>query len=220
MKIQLKDKTITTRKWKGKDKRAFVKLMQEPSPNEREIMQTLVYNCIEEEVTLSPDEFKFVISQIRANSLGEEIKYNFYCTECDQTHERSYNISDIIRGVYKEGNVITSGDIVITLGEVRNKEYYLEKVKDGNIYDFFLRIADINGNDTFDLEYLIDYFDELDIDILDDILSQYDELKFKIDDLNTFECDCGHSEVYRFDELPEFFPSSWFDEDSILSTFV
>lgn len=219
MKIQLKNKEITIRKWKGKDKREFIKLMQEKTPNEVSIMNALVYDCIEEDVTLSPEEFKYVLSQIRAKSLGEEITYNFYCTECGETHERKYNISDIMRPVFEDVNFISHGGINITLGEIKNKEYYLNKIQEGNIYDFLLRIEDINGNDAFDLDYLIDFFDDLDIDVLDEILKQYDKIKFKIDDVNTFECDCGFKEDYKFDEIPEFFPSDWFNDDSIMSSF-
>lgn len=226
MKLNLKDKTITIRKWKGKDKRNFMKLMQQPSPDETKIMQALVYNCIEEvdgkpgnDTILSTDEFKYVISMIRSASLGDEIHYNFYCTECSETKERTYNITDIIRGSFGEGNTITAEGVDIILGEIRNKEYYIEKIKEGNIYDFFLRIESINGNDSFDIDYLIDFFDELDIDVLDDVLGQYNEIRFKVDDINEFVCDCGHTEKFHFDELPEFFPSDWFNEESLISSF-
>lgn len=219
MKIQLKDQVITARKWKGKDKRNFMKEMQKQKPNEDKITKALVYDCIEEDVILSTDEFKYVLSMIRAESLGNEIKYNFYCTECDSTHERTYNITDIIRASYSDDSVISVGDININLGEIKNKEFYIEKIKEGKIYDFLLRINDINGDKTLDLDDLINFLDELDIDILDEILKKYDDIRFKVDDVNEFVCDCGHREKYHFDELPEFFPSEWFNDDSLVSSF-
>lgn len=219
-KIQLKDQVITFRKWKGKDKKNFMKEMNQPEPDEIKIMQALVYNCIEEQdVVLSTDEFKYVISMIRAASLGDEIEYNFYCTECEGIMERKYFITDIIKGTYGEGNQIEADGVSITLGEIRNKEFYAKKIQEGSIYDFFLRIKEINGNDSFDLEYLIDFFDDLDLDVLDDVLAQYDAIRFKVDDVNEFVCDCGHTESYHFDELPEFFPSEWFNEESLISSF-
>ena len=220
MKLNLKDRTITVRKWKGKDKRNFMKEMNQPEPSDERIMQTLVYNCIEEEdVVLSTDEFKYVISMIRAASLGDEILYNFFCTECENTVERKYFITDIIKGTYGEVNQIEADGVSITLREIRNKDFYIKKIQEGSIYDFFLRIKEINGNETFDLEYLIDFFDDLDLDVLDDVLKQYDNIRFKVDDVNDFVCDCGHTESYHFDELPEFFPSEWFNEESLISSF-
>lgn len=220
MKIKLKDQEITVRKWKGKDKKKFMNEMNQPEPDEAKIMQALVYNCIEEEdVVLSTDEFKYVISMIRSISLGDEIKYNFFCTECEETTERKYYITDIIRGTFGEGNTIEAEGVSITLGEIRNKEFYAKKIQEGSIFDFFLRIKEINGNDAFDLEFLIDFFDDLDLDVLDDVLKQYDAIRFKVDDVNDFVCDCGHTESYHFDELPEFFPSSWFNEDTLISSF-
>ena len=230
MKIVLKDKTLTVRKWKGKDKKRFMNLMQQPEPDEDQIMQTLVYNCIESavgpngvidinDIILSTDEFKYTISMIRSASLGDEIEYNFYCTECSETKKRIYNITDIIKGSFGDGESISADGVEIILGGIRNKEYYLEKLKEGSIFDFFLRIKSINGNDSFDLDFLIDFFDDLDIDIIDDVLGQYDDIRFKVDDVNEFVCDCGHTEKFHFDELPEFFPSEWFNEESLISSF-
>lgn len=220
MKIQLKDQEITFRKWKGKDKKNFMKEMSQPEPDEIKIMQALVYNCIEEkDIVLSTDEFKYVISMIRAASLGNEIDYNFFCTECENTVDRKYYITDIIKGKYGHGNTIQSKGVDITLGEIRNKEFYMKKIQEGSIFDFLLRIKEINGNDSFDLEFLMDFFDDLDLDVLDDVLQQYDDIRFKVDDVNDFVCDCGHTESYHFDELPEFFPSEWFDSESLINSF-
>lgn len=219
MKIQLKDQEITFRKWKGKDKKNFMKEMSQPVPDEIKIMQALVYNCIEEkDIVLSTDEFKYVISMIRAASLGNEIDYNFFCTECENTVDRKYYITDIIKGKYGHGNTIQAKGVDITLGDIRNKEFYMKKIQEGSIFDFLLRIKEINGNDSFDLEFLMDFFDELDLDVLDDVLQQYDDIRFKVDDINDFVCDCGHIESYHFDELPEFFPSQWFDSESLISS--
>lgn len=222
MEIKLKDKTIVTRKWKGKDKKNFIAEMIKEKPNEKEIMNTLVHDCIEtingkdykeykEKVAFSPDEFKYIISMIRSESLGDDVTYNFFCTACKQTSERIYHITDILRPKYEEGNTIYVDDIEIVIGEIKNPDFYYKKIEEDSIYDFLLRIESINGNESFSLDQLIEYFDDLDVKTLDEILIQFNKLKFKVDDLNEFVCDCSHREKFYFDEIPEFFPTEWFN---------
>ena len=61
------------------------------------------------------------------------------------------------------------------------------------------------------LDEIIDLFDNMDIDEFDNIFNQWEDIKFKIDDKYNVECpSCNDSVVYSFDEIPGFFPPSWF----------
>ena len=174
-------------------------------------MQSLVYDCITENVILSTEEFKYVLSRIRAFSLGENIDIDFYCSECGKQEIKTFKLIDIIRGTYKPLKEIKVKNVHIKLGEIKNKDFYIKKIQEDENFDFLLRIEEFNSDRTFTLEKLIDIIDNLDIDILTEILEIYEDHKFKIDDINVIECDCGFSEKYEFDELPGFFPESWFE---------
>ena len=78
MKIKLGNKELTIRKWKGRDKKKFMAAVNAELLDEQEITNSLVYDCIEEDVALSDDEFKYMLSKIRAYSLGEDISIEFY----------------------------------------------------------------------------------------------------------------------------------------------
>ena len=63
------------------------------------------------------------------------------------------------------------------------------------------------------LEDLEKKFDDLDIDVLTEVMRQFNEARFKIDDVNVVKCQCGKEQAYQFDELPGFLPESWFIEE-------
>lgn len=210
MKISVGNKELTIRKWKGKDKKQLLSEIKSNSIKAEAIMNALVYSCIEEDVALSSEEFKYVLSRIRAYSLGEDFEIEFHCNSCGNTYKRQFKLIDTVRPVFKELNEINVDGISIKLGSVKNKEFYVKKIQEDEIYDFLLRIQEINGNDAFTLNDLENIFDEMDIDTLTKIMRIYEECKFNIDDVNTVVCDCGKEQKYKFDEIPDFIPSDWF----------
>lgn len=216
MKIRVGSKDITIQKWKGKNKKDFIKLLKETDDSiecEEKMMDILVYSCIEEDVILSTEEFRYVLSRIRALSLGEEIEIEFYCDKCQEIFKQTFNIKDVINFSYKPLKEIKIPGAKIKLGEIKNKKIYTEKIAEDPVYDFLLRIESINGNTTFNLTELEEIVDSMDLDVYENVMSIYKEHKFKILDVNTVKCNCGNEMLFKFDELPGFFPDSWFDED-------
>jgi len=213
MEIQLGNKKLNIRGWKGKDKKAFLSSIKAEALDEKRVMESIVYECIEEKnVVLSIEEFKYVLVKIRAISLGEEIKINFYCRKCSELFEKTFLLKDIIKYSYKDLKEIKAPGVVIKLDEIKNKEIYIQKLKEDDLYDLLLRVKSFNGDDTFTLDELMDKFDDLDLSVLSNIIEQYEAAKFKVLDVNAVTCpSCQDVINYEFDELPEFFPSSWFN---------
>lgn len=210
MKIEVGGKNLEIRKWKGSDKKHFLAAMRKKDLDLNEVMHTLVYDCIEEKVALSPDEFKYVLSRIRAYSLGEEFIVEFYCDGCGNIFKRTFQLKDTVRCTYTPLHEINVQGVNIQLGEIRNKDFYITKLSEDLEYDFLLRISSINGNESFSLNELENIIDDIDIDILTDIYEIWEDHKFKMDDVNTVQCDCGKSHTYKFDEIPKFLPTEWF----------
>lgn len=211
MQIQVGDKTLNIRKWKGKDKKNFISALHKSDVSEKEIMNTIVYSCVEEDVVLSVDEFRYVLSRIRAISLGETIEIEFYCNECGNVHKQKFDLKDVIRYTHTPLSEIKVGDVHITLGDIKNRDAYIKRVGQDEIYDFLMRIETFNDDDAFTMESLVEKFDDLDLDVLEEIMGIFESSKFKVDDRNDVKCpECGHVETFIFDELPGFFPNSWF----------
>jgi len=216
MKIQVGNKTLNINKWKGRHKKEFLKALTADDDlfNNSELMNILVYSCIDEQnVILTDDEFRYVLSRIRAYSLGEDIDIEFYCPKCGNLYEKTFQIKDIIKYTYTPMKEIKVGDVEIKLCEIRNKEIFEKMTAENPDYEMLFKIQSFNGNDTFNLEQLEAMIDDLDVDVLDKIISIYEKNKFKIDDINVVTCTCGHETIYEFDELPGFFPASWFGEE-------
>lgn len=211
MKLSLGEKTITIRKWKGKDKKKFVNSLRVKNPDKKQIMDALVYDCIEEDVVLSAEEFRYVLSRIRAESLGEKFSVEFYCEECGSLFKKDFELKNTITFTYKPLKEIKVKDTTIKFGPIRNKDFYINKVSEDPDYDFMLRIESFNGDNTFTLAELEEKIDDLDLDILEEILRKYEESIFKVHDINTVKCNCGNELTYKFDSIPEFFPDAWFE---------
>lgn len=211
-KIDIGRTKLTARKWKGKDKKVFKALMKSAELHETELLQTLVYGCIEEDVILSVDEFKYVLSRIRAESFGEEYVVDFYCAECGDFHTQTFKLKDTVKYSFSKLDTIKVKDIRIKLGEIKNKEIYLKLIAEDDIYDLLLRVEMFNGDNTFTLESLVEKFDDLDIDILTQIIETFENSKFKVADENMITCPhCKAETLYKFDRLPNFLPDDWLE---------
>lgn len=210
MKLKLGNKTVTIRKWKGKDKKSLINALKSNENKEQSVINSLVYSCIEEDVILDVQETQYVLMHIRAISLGDHFNITLHCDECDTHSEHSCKISDKIRYSFIDKDVLQSGDVVVKIGNIKNKDFYLKKITEDSMYDLLLRVESFNGCDTFTLDELIEKFDDLDVDVLDDIINQWETTRFKVDDINEVECpNCHNKELYKFDAIPNFFPDSW-----------
>ena len=216
IKVPVGDKILTIRKWKGRDKIKFLNTIKneniDPEDLQNQLINSLVYDCIDENVVLSLDEFRYVLTKIRAYSLGEEIHYEFLCPNCQENFEKTLQLKDIIRYKYVPLKEIKVKDINIQLGKINNKETYMNLIEKDEMYDFILRIKSINENDAFTIEQLDEIINDIDIDVLEEILDIWESSKFKIDNINEVQCPhCEDKQLYEFDDLPDFFPKRWFE---------
>lgn len=216
--ITIRDKEVKFRKWKVKDKNKFLSnILEEPDNNI--IMNALVYDCLEDDnIALSLEEYKYVLSTIRKESISDDIEYEFTCPKCN--HEYTYNtkISEIMRMKAQKYGKISCKDVSFKMGEIKNKKLYLEAInivednREKEIIDFLFHVEELNGSDAFTFDYLYDFIEELDLDIAMDIFKQWNEMKFSIDDVNVVRCpECSYEEEFKFNFIPNFFPESWFE---------
>ena len=214
MKIKLNNREITIRKWKAKEKKEFLNTVRN-SESLDTLQDVLVYNCIEEKVALNADEFKYVLTQIRSYSLGDEIELEFFCDSCKTKFLNTIKLGSVVKPLISDKKEIKSKNYKIKLGEIRNVDFYKETTKanptEERDYDFYLRIQSINGDDSMTLDEIVQLFDEMDIDEFDSIFNQWEDIRFKIDDSADISCkNCETVVKYSFDEIPGFFPPSWF----------
>lgn len=214
MKIKVGSNNVTIRKWKAKEKKAFLSTIKKGEPIDN-LQDVLVYNCIEEDVVFNADEFKYAMTKIREYSIGEEITLEFYCNCCKSKFTETINLKEVVKPVYSNKKIIKTKNYEIKLSNIRNVDFYKKTLKENpseeKDYDFYLRIGSINDNDCMSLDEIIQLFNEMDIDEFDSIFEQWEDIRFKINDTKQINCKkCNDAVIYSFDEIPGFFPTSWF----------
>ena len=214
MKVKLNNQEITIRKWKAKEKKEFLNTVRN-SESLDTLQDVLVYNCIEEKVALNADEFKYVMTQIRSYSLGDEIELEFFCDSCKSKFLNTIKLQEIIKPIISNLKEIETKNYRIKLGNIRNVDFYKETIKNNpneeKDYDFYLRIESINGDESMTLEEIVELFNEMNIDEFDSVFERWEDIRFKIDDTSEISCkNCEDTVKYSFDEVPGFFPPAWF----------
>ena len=214
--LDIHGKKINFRKWKIKDKNKFIEGTK--IDNKKIIEEALVYDCLEDRnIPLTSEEYKYVLLQIRSNSISPFIEYKFKCDVCEKDYDYKANINVILVPNFNGYGTIISGDTEIEMGEIINKEVY-DSVMEGcksyeqeKIMDFIFHIKKIDDSDAFTLDMLIEKINNLDVQQGEDIFLQWEKMKFSLNDTHEVKCPfCDSTELIQFDDLPDFFPASWF----------
>lgn len=199
-------KKIEYRKWKVIDKKNLDKAIS--TIDKRKV---IVYDCLKEPVPLDLDEFNCVLALIRDYSLHSDVSFDLECSECNEQFTYSKPVSEIV--TFKEADYSSIDNI--ELGSVQNIELYEEKINntltnmERYLTDFAMHIKRINGSDV-SYEEAIDYIENLDVDIFEKIITEWDKKKSKCLYEKEIICPkCGKSTLYNLENMPEFFPNSW-----------
>lgn len=184
----------------------------------------LVYNNLKEKVPLDSEEFNYVLYKIRDYSFKQPIKYTFTCSECGKEYEVAYDLADLYRGCngYSEDREFTheidgkTVKMVFThLSEKDFPEYENVIANEGDefnilLIDFIYHIKSINDVLIEDRNKLRDELENWNSDVFEMFFNDYNSIKFYVDTVNKVKCPhCLKSEVFNFDEFPNFYPNSW-----------
>lgn len=213
--LKIRDKEINYRKWKVKDKKKFITALEN---NDGISAEAVVYDCLENpNIPLTEEEYRWVIMNIRAKSIGETLKFDIGCDECGQYFEYNESIFDAQVPQFKAFGTIRSGSVSLKMGEIPNKEYYDDAIRQCNnseekfFIDFLFHVKEMNGSDAFSFDTLYNFVNNLDIDVGEDLFQQWNDMKLTFNNVHDVECpSCKHQQPIRFDELFGFFPDSWF----------
>lgn len=211
--IQLNDGVIHFRKWKGKDKKNFINLFKDAQKiTLKNTLDTLVHSCVQEDVILSPEEYKYVLSEIRKESLGDDMSITLACESCNHVYDYQYKISEVFVPKHSTLEEFSTENQVVVFGEVRNKELYDKVMEENPEKDILFRIKEYNNEEGYSMDELEEMLLDLDVSEHDQILEYFHENKFRVIDDARITCSkCEFSEIVSFDEMPDFFPDSWFE---------
>ena len=88
--LNVGNKIVKIRKWKVKDRENFKKDLLKNKDSAEKVakvtLDNLVYNCLDKEYALNPDEIQYVFNNIRINSISDEVEFKYICKNCIIIH--------------------------------------------------------------------------------------------------------------------------------------
>lgn len=212
--LNIGNQTIRYRKWKNKDRKKFKELVKQDNGNQELIakhtLECLVFDCLDKEYPLSPDEIQYVLTKIRQASIGQYIEFKYVCESCGKENIRELDLDNISFSA-DVVNEIKSKNYNIKLQPVKNIKLYNELILNSSdiVQDLALRILSVNDETDFSKDDIEALFDEMDTDELDIILDQFKK-RFNINNNISYTCKfCNHKQDLIFNEIPDFLPDSW-----------
>lgn len=217
-------KTVQARKWKVKDRKNLKKLIEERGEDISPIQlaSVLIFPCLKnKDILLTEEEIKFLLSEIRAISISDKFKFSYICSneDCNKLNDQEILVQDVNKSKFNNWGVAEIDGIEVEFGEIVNSKFYYEKMyefkdpSERNLADMAMHIVRVNDFEaSIKFEQFMTYFNEMDTDLLDQIVQEYKKQKFMQDNEHECECTfCGTKQKFIFDEIPDFFPKSWFE---------
>lgn len=213
-------KVIHIRKWKQKDRKNFKNMFIEKGEftTAMDLAATVVFPCILEKSTLlTEEEIKYVLGELRRISIGETFSFDFVCDECDEFNKIELKISEVNKSKISKWGTSSIKGHSIKFGEQINPQFYYNALfeaaseEDKAVIDLVSHIISIDNDDTKTFKELVSMFENMDTDIYDAIIEEFNKQKFKQDLVTEVECThCKAKQGFLFDEIPGFFPVSWY----------
>jgi len=227
---KIRDKSIKFRSWKIKDKKNYLSctalISDDNTPEQNQeivkgIRKNLVLNCIEDGIAITPDEYQFLLVEIRSKSINHKIELELNCDNCKQDFYFELNLKDAIKTDVSNFKTIVvdipKGTLRFKMGRIKSQDVYdnyMSKSQsefEGLFVDLVQHVQNINGKiysseDTFKL------FNTIDVNVFEQMIKQWEPQRFKIDNTIDVVCSkCSHSDKVIVDDIPGFFPLSWTD---------
>jgi len=208
--IDLGHRVIKARKWKGKERKDFKKAILN-NDVEKATEDILIRRCLEDPSTsLSSAELKYVLIQIRKQSLGTVFDFEYVC-ECSYKNKLKITLDEVSVLEYEPWKKIEVNSITYDFQNIQNAKYYN---KNQDVLDDIKEIAfytkSINDNESMSFQEVQDFYDELDIDEFDEVFDEFSKMYCSIKDVHEVQCkECKLKKKFEFDEIPGFIPDSW-----------
>ena len=210
--IDLGHKVVQIRKWKAKDRKLFRQLVVENPENiDKKIIDVLVKSCVKDlstnPIDLSYDELQYLFIKIREISISDEFEFTYTCKSCSKENITKNKINDIISFTWSPWVNIGGFEIQ----PIQNAAIYNKKITtkeyDENM-ELAFHIKTIDGK-MMSFDKVIEYIEDMEVGKLDEVMKEFNKMRFSVVNKKTFNCSCGVERTFIFDQIPGFFPDTW-----------
>jgi len=210
------DKKIKFTPWTTKNEKDYLIAVEaEEKIDDSKLYDLLIRPCLEDpNITLSTNEQKMLMIEIRKKSLGHSFPMRYICRNCKQVNDIDVDFDKIVKftpGNYKpvkiENMVFNFGDI--PTDNLRKKLDDQETNVDYAFTEMILHIQsiEIDGKieDTFTYAELKEFMETLPSFIFDNVYKEFQGMKSTLDfELKTYCITCNTENEVEFDHIPNF----------------
>ncbi len=213
LKTKIRGKNINFRKWKVKDKKKFLSNQDD----QKIIREALVYDCLEDKtIALSDEEYKYMLFNIRYQSIPEPLLMDMECNECQEEFDLEIQYKDVVsvQGIEKYSEIEVKNHI-FKMQDIKNRDFYEDMIlntedeEEKKLIDFILHIDSYNDQD-FTFEAMNEIIINLDITDFEKIINEWEKMRFQCNTIALIECPkCNFTDHFEFNHFPYFFPETW-----------
>jgi hypothetical protein len=208
--FDLGSKVVTIKPWNGKTKKKMRKIFENVENPEDidffEVIKTLIYDYIKEDVFLNEGDIQFLLAKIRNISISEDVNMKLPCPNCGEQNKITGKTDSFIE--YKKNELPKTYNDDIEFVEIESLEFF-EDIKNDILnsedYDGITTQADIEialhiKMKDKGVKEVIDYLDELAIkesaQIIESLRDSISECKIQTEK----ECkSCRNKAVFNID---------------------
>lgn len=210
------DREFKFKPWTTKNEKDYlIAVESEEDITDDMLFDILIKPCLEDpDISLSVNEQKMLIIEIRKKSLGGTFPMRYICKKCKNVNDIDVEFDQIINFSPDKFELIKVDDLVFNLGHIQsqNLKDRLKEQKTNVDYaftDFLLHIhsIEVDGTleDTFTFDELQDFVENLPTYIFDEVYEKFQAMKSKLEfELTTFCLTCNTENEVEFDHIPNF----------------
>jgi len=212
-----KNKVVTIKPWTGKTKKKFKKIFEFVERPEdidfKQVMKTLLYDHIKEDIYLNEGEQQYLLAEIKKISLNDNFNESINCYNCDNKIHINKKIDEVLK--YKENKLPKKYNNIefVDIKNLESLENEIKQIKESIDYDGLTSDQDVEFAMHIKIKdkttkEIIEYLDNLAIKDLTDIIKNITEVLPSCSTEIELICPkCQHTDVYDIDITKEIFES-------------
>jgi len=213
---QIGDRKFRFRPWTTKNEKDYLIAVESKDDiDDNLLFELLVRPCLEDkDVSLTVNEQKMLMIEIRKKSLGTSFPMRYVCTKCKQVNDIDVSFDQILKFKPDNFKSVEIENLKFNFGHIASENLKLKlKDTDTNVdyafVEFLVHIQsiEIDGKveDTFTFDELKEFIEELPTYIFDKVYKDFQEMKSSLDfELKTFCMICNTENEVEFDHIPNF----------------
>lgn len=212
----INNKKIKFRPWTTRDEKKYlIAIDGNDELSNEDMFDILILPCIEDKnLSLTEDEKKMLMIEIRKKSLGDTFQLRFICQKCKKVNEMDVPFDSIVKFKEDEFSTSTYKNISLVFDYIKTNNLKDRMINESNkiektFIEFIIHIkeVEIDGKKEtlFSFEELKEFIESLPSDYFDYFFKEFHKMKSKLEFIFEPYCImCNHKNNIELEQLPNF----------------